>query len=166
MHRSSSRRVRPSRAFSFRYVFLAEPRRRSSRIRSYARNDLRRRDHIMRINHSDKRQPLLPILLPQNCALILRVSYNKSDHHYCYFCLAAVCSGFLNYALPPSPPPTPNKPGAPCTVTQRKVTPRCCNKGAMIVPTIVSLRVTAVRMFLHGRSVDVDLIYISRRTSL
>lgn len=64
------------------------------------RNDPRRQDHIMRINHSDKRQPLLPILLPQNCALILRVSYNKSDHHYCYFCLAAACSGFLNYALP------------------------------------------------------------------
>ncbi|KYQ47155.1 hypothetical protein ALC60_13901 [Trachymyrmex zeteki] len=60
-----SRQICPSRAFSFRYI-SGKVSHKSLMRRFYAGNDPRR-DAIMRINHSDKRQPLLPILLPQSC---------------------------------------------------------------------------------------------------
>jgi len=83
------------------------------RGRSYAGNDPKR-DVIMRINHSDKRQPLLLILLPQNCPdfgsqlinqIIIIVIFVLPQH------------GFLNHVS------SEQTLKAPCTVT-----PRCRNK--------------------------------------
>ncbi|KYN19834.1 hypothetical protein ALC57_07880 [Trachymyrmex cornetzi] len=151
-----SRQVYPSHAFSFRYIFLAKSHTNPSCGRFYAGNDPRR-DAIMRINHSeDKRQPLLPILLPQSCPdfgsqlinqiiiIIIFVSPQQFSGFLNHVSSEQTWSALYNYAVK----------------LRRDVVIRC----NVIVPTIVSLRVTAVRMFLHGRLIDVDLI--SRRTSL
>lgn len=149
-----SRQVYPSRAFSFRYIFLAKSHTNPS-CGFYAGNDSRRHA-IMRINHSDKRQPLLPILLPQSCPdfgsqlinqiiiIIIFVSPQQFSGFLNHVSSEQTWSALYNYAVK----------------LRRDVVIRC----NVIVPTIVSLRVTAVRMFLHSRLIDVDLI--SRRTSL
>jgi len=102
-----SRQVYPSHAFSFRYIFLAKSYTNPSCGRFYAGNDPRH-NAIMRINHSDKRQPLLPILLLSR----FREPVNKSDYHYYYFWSRR--SNFLGFSIMF----LPSKPGAPCTITQ------------------------------------------------
>lgn len=137
-----------------RYIFLAKSHTNPS-CGFYAGNDSRRHA-IMRINHSDKRQPLLPILLPQSCPdfgsqlinqiiiIIIFVSPQQFSGFLNHVSSEQTWSALYNYAVK----------------LRRDVVIRC----NVIVPTIVSLRVTAVRMFLHSRLIDVDLI--SRRTSL
>ncbi|KYM75839.1 hypothetical protein ALC53_13904 [Atta colombica] len=111
-----SRQVYPSHAFSFCYIFLAKSHTNPSCGRFYAGNDPRH-NTIIRINHSDKRQPLLPILLLSR----FRKPVNKSDYHYYYFCLAAAIfwvsqSCFFRANL------------ERLVQLRSKVTPRCRNK--------------------------------------
>jgi len=105
-----SRQVRPPRVVSFRYIFLAESRPHADDLTRETIRDATLLCGLIIVTKDNRcyRSYYRKIVLISGA----NKSANKSDHHYCYFCLRSYVLGFSTM-FPPS------KLGAPCTVTQK-----------------------------------------------